>query len=53
MAEGQNSTSSSSEDDYELVRQLADLVYKMLLEEARINYERRQISRHIQRYPGG
>jgi hypothetical protein len=53
MSEDQNNSASSDEIDYELIRQVADQVYKMLLQEARTDYERRRISRHLQRYTGG
>ena len=45
--------SASNEKDEDLVRQVADRVYKMLLQEARTDYERRRISRSFRRYFGG
>ena len=53
MADSQRNSESSDKLDYDLIRQVADQVYEMLLKEARTDYERRRISRHLQRYFGG
>lgn len=42
MPENNNGTQSNQEISPELVRKVADEVYKMLLEQARIDYERRR-----------
>ena len=53
MADTKDSSASSNGIDNDLIRQVADQVYKMLMQEARTDYERRRISRHLQRYFGG
>lgn len=53
MPEIQENSASSDELDNDLIRQVADQVYKMLQKEARTDYERRRISNNLQRTIGG
>ena len=48
-----NQKESSKELDQDLIRQVADLVYRMLLQEARTDFERRRLARQLNRYFGG
>lgn len=53
MAEVQEPSPSSTEIKGDLVRQVADRVYKMLLKEAQTDYERQRIRRSMRRRFGG
>lgn len=51
MADNQKNSSDKLNDD--LIRQVADEVYRLLLQEARIDFERRRITRPLKRTIGG
>ena len=53
MPDTRGKAEKPTEINSDLIRQVADQVYKLLLEEARTDYERRRISRSFRRYFGG
>ncbi len=53
MAEAQNGSPSSTEITRDLVRQVADRVYKMLLKDAQTDFERKRIRRSMRQRYGG
>jgi len=48
-----NQAESSGKLTHDQIRQVAEQVYKMLLQEARTDFERCRFARHLNRYFGG
>lgn len=53
MPESENNASNSKEIDKDLVRKVADQVYKLMLQDAQLDYERRRFHRNSRRQFGG